>query len=155
MTPAYVLVVGFCCLLSFTIVAVAWTADYWWRAKKNPAMGKVFVAMLLVPFEMLAFGAVIRYADAAPTGSRTVRELGRHCLSPWGFHWQFTDALKRTLERPDSFQHIETVVGEVGPDGLFPLYMKYRAKNGLGVFAIGAISGQYDESCAVREFVVE
>ena len=61
---ARILIVGFCCLLSFTIVAAAWTANYWWREKNKPTMGKVFVAMLLLPGEILAFGAVIRYANA-------------------------------------------------------------------------------------------
>ena len=152
-THTYVLVVGLCCLLFFTIVAAVWIADYWWRAKKNPTMGKVFVSVLVVPFSVLIFGAVIRYVTTA--SSQTDRELGRHCLRPWGLHSQFADAIKRTLKKPDSFQHIESAIGEIGPDGMFPFYMRYRAKNSLGVFTIGVASGQYDESCTVREFILE
>jgi hypothetical protein len=76
------------------------------------------------------------------------RELlyGQHCLSLWdGSHPEFVNQVKRRLNDPDSFDHVETVTWPVRDDGRNSIMMTFRAKNGFGGVitskAMGSING--------------
>jgi hypothetical protein len=76
------------------------------------------------------------------------RELlyGQHCLSLWdGSHPEFVKQVKRRLNDPDSFDHVETVTWPVRDDGRNSIMMTFRAKNGFGGVitskAMGSING--------------
>jgi len=70
------------------------------------------------------------------------RKKGFHCLSTW-------DGQNRSLERlvisamndPDSFDHVETLIGPKNKDGQHFIKMKYRGRNGFGGMVIESVSG--------------
>jgi hypothetical protein len=71
---------------------------------------------------------------------------GQHCLSLWdGSHPEFVNQVKRRLNDPDSFDHVETVTWPVRDDGRNSIMMTFRAKNGFGGVitskAMGSING--------------
>ncbi|NQV36261.1 MAG: hypothetical protein HQ515_26450 [Phycisphaeraceae bacterium] len=62
---------------------------------------------------------------------------GFHCLSAWdGSHRAIKEYIENRLKDPDSFEHIETRITPVNPQGEHSLTMKYRAKNSLGGYVI-------------------
>jgi len=77
------------------------------------------------------------------------RIAGFHCLSSWnGSHRQTVNYITKNLRDPDSFQHIETKITPV-KNGKHNLVMTYRAKNGFGGYANGAVIVEVDnESCS-------
>lgn len=86
-------------------------------------------------------------ADRAATTARETaetlkqaerRRLGFHCLSSWdGAHRQFVDDLRPTLVDPASFQHVETRISPLTPQGDHLLVMDYRARDAIGLLRPG------------------
>jgi len=67
------------------------------------------------------------------------KRKGFHCLSAWdGSHRGVENYIKDRLKDPGSFEHIETRITPVSPEGTHSLTMKYRAKNGFGGYTVGA-----------------
>lgn len=55
------------------------------------------------------------------------------CLSPWdGALDELNRQVKAALRDPKSFEHVETKVTKVRPDGTQGVRMTYRARNGFG-----------------------
>lgn len=66
------------------------------------------------------------------------RRQGFHCLSPWdGAHSAFKQFVQSQMRNPKSFEHIETRITPVNPNGEHTAIMKYRAENGFGGMNIG------------------
>jgi len=77
------------------------------------------------------------------------KRKGFHCLSAWdGSHRGVENYIKDRLKDPDSFEHIETRITPVSPEGTHSLSMKYRAKNGFGGYTVGvAVAVVANEGC--------
>lgn len=77
------------------------------------------------------------------------RRLGFHCLSAWnGSHRAFANLVKDQLRNPKSFEHMETRVSPVKPDGRHAIIMTFRAENGFGGMTVENAVGFYDhETC--------
>lgn len=72
---------------------------------------------------------------------------GFHCLSAWdGSHRGFSRIVTNQLRDPDSFEHIETLVGPVNLEGFHSIIMKYRARNGFGGMNIEQAFGTFDNA---------
>jgi hypothetical protein len=83
-------------------------------------------------------------AAPAPTDDQ---RAGFHCLSNWnGAHRDLNAAVVATLRDPDSFQHIETRITPMNPDGTHLLFMDYRARNGFGGMNIGHVAAVVQNS---------
>ncbi|MEX1034823.1 MAG: hypothetical protein WDZ54_02620 [Sneathiella sp.] len=66
------------------------------------------------------------------------KKAGFHCLSAWdGSHIQVKQEVENMMREPDSFEHIETLIGPVNEKGTHTLVMKYRARNGFGGMSMG------------------
>jgi hypothetical protein len=79
-------------------------------------------------------------AKLAKVEEETKRKSGFHCLSAWdGSHRGIVESVKKGLREPDSFEHIETVIGPVTDKGIHALSMKYRARNGFGGMNVGTV----------------
>jgi hypothetical protein len=70
------------------------------------------------------------------------RRKGFHCLSAWdGSDRALVDAVKESLRDPSSFEHDETRITPVSPQGQHFLTMTFRAKNGFGGTNVGVATG--------------
>ena len=77
---------------------------------------------------------------------------GFHCLSAtWdGSHRDLVAQLKRNLNDPDSFEHVETRVTPVNPNGEHTLIMEFRARNAFGALVLQKMTATYRNSdCGV------
>ena len=71
------------------------------------------------------------------------RRKGFHCLSQWdGSHRKFKDTVEKHLNDPDSFEHVETRITPVSPNGTHMLFMKYRASNMFGGKAVATATAE-------------
>jgi hypothetical protein len=73
------------------------------------------------------------------------KAFGLWCLSTWdGSHPEFVKAVKAQLNDPDSFEHDDTLVWTVRPDGRNQIVMAFRAKNGFGGTMRYKAAGTFD-----------
>ncbi|ACE89845.1 hypothetical protein RHECIAT_CH0000858 [Rhizobium etli CIAT 652] len=79
------------------------------------------------------------------------RRKGFHCLSGWdGSNRALVDAVTKSLRDPSSFEHDETRITPVSPQGQHFLTMTFRAKNGFGGTNVGVATGIIRQSdCAL------
>jgi len=76
------------------------------------------------------------------------RRKGFHCLSAWnGSHPRFVAGVKERLNDPRSFEHVETRVTPVNPDGQHVIEMEFRARNGFGALVLNTAYGTYSPDC--------
>ena len=104
-----------------------------------------------LPAATEAAPAEVTVAPPQPTPEEVAakeKELlyGQHCLSLWdGSHSELVKLVKRRLNDPDSFDHVETTTWPVRDDGRNSIMMTFRAKNGFGGVitskAMGSING--------------
>lgn len=72
------------------------------------------------------------------------KRKGFHCLSGWdGSHSGFVEEVKARLRDPDSFEHIETRVTPVAPNGKHRIVMTFRSRNGFGGVVPGRAIGSF------------
>ncbi len=81
------------------------------------------------------------------------KAFGLWCLSAWdGSHPEFVKAVQDRLNDPDSFQHDDTLVWTVRPDGRNQIVMAFRAKNGFGGTVRHKAAGTFDnKTCSFVE----
>lgn len=81
------------------------------------------------------------------------KAYGLWCLSAWdGSHPEFVKAVQDRLNDPDSFQHDDTMVWTVRPDGRNQILMAFRAKNGFGGTVRHKAAGTFDnKTCSFVE----
>ena len=81
------------------------------------------------------------------------KAFGLWCLSAWdGSHPEFVKAVQDRLNDPDSFQHDDTMVWTVRPDGRNQIVMAFRAKNGFGGTVRHKAAGTFDnKTCSFVE----
>ncbi len=79
------------------------------------------------------------------------KRKGFHCLSFWdGSHPKFKRRVKARLNDPGSFEHIDTLVGPVLPNGRHAVNMQYRARNAFGGMVVGWARGMFrNANCEV------
>ena len=83
-------------------------------------------------------------AEEKAAESAEERQKGFHCLSKWdGRHTDFAADVKRNLNNPASFDHVETRVSPVSHDGSHAIYMTYRATNAFGAVVTATAKGSY------------
>ncbi|MEO6218171.1 MAG: hypothetical protein ABIO86_19240 [Sphingomonas sp.] len=91
--------------------------------------------------------AAVASADAAsvPVASEeavTEPASGERCLSAWdGANASLVKVVKGELNDPDSFAHDRTFISPIGKDGLYPIKMLFRSRNGFGGVVRGAAEG--------------
>ncbi|MCA3451160.1 MAG: hypothetical protein INF92_12485 [Rhodobacter sp.] len=81
------------------------------------------------------------------------KAFGLWCLSAWdGSHPEFVKAVQDRLNDPDSFQHDDTMVWTVRPDGRNQIVMAFRARNGFGGTVRHKAAGTFDnKTCSFVE----
>ena len=81
------------------------------------------------------------------------KAFGLWCLSAWdGSHPEFVKAVQDRLNDPDSFEHDDTMVWTVRPDGRNQIVMAFRAKNGFGGTVRQKAAGTFDnKTCSFVE----
>jgi hypothetical protein len=86
----------------------------------------------------------LRERDELRKGLRVLH--GTQCLSGWnGAHPDLVGFVKENARNPNSFEHIETIIGPVRKDGESHLVrMKYRAENGFGGMNVEVIFATVD-----------
>jgi hypothetical protein len=63
-------------------------------------------------------------------------------FSSWdGSHRKLVDLVKKSLNDPGSFDHVETKFWDMGDDNIVVL-MTYRAKNGFGALVLGSVKAK-------------
>lgn len=73
-------------------------------------------------------------------------QKGFHCLGGWNGDQRYvTNAIKKSLNDPSSFDHEETRVARM-KDCRHSFVMTYRAKNGFGAIVLGMAKGSYSNS---------
>ncbi|MBX4954755.1 SHOCT domain-containing protein [Rhizobium lentis] len=82
------------------------------------------------------------------------RRKGFHCLSVWdGSNRALVDAVTKSLRDPSSFEHDETRISPVNPQGQHFVTMTFRAKNGFGGTNVGVATGMIRQSdCALMNW---
>ncbi|RBO54038.1 hypothetical protein DSD19_06130 [Rhodovulum sp. BSW8] len=95
-------------------------------------------------------------ADAKAAAEAEDRRKGFHCLSGWdGSHPAFKRIVKNSMRDPDSFEHVDTLVGPV-TNGWHAIRMVYRARNGFGGMNVGEAIGRYrNDDCSVEVLSLE
>jgi hypothetical protein len=103
---------------------------------------------------IIAFATVVGFVCLGGCGGMSeqeydeVKRLGEHCIVG-GFSDAFVKSVKTQLRDPNSFEHIETRIDPVGPDGNHQIGMRFRSRNGFGgmdeVTAIGTVD---NETCS-------
>ncbi|MBY3211502.1 SHOCT domain-containing protein [Rhizobium laguerreae] len=89
--------------------------------------------------------AVKAAAENAEQAER--RRKGFHCLSGWdGSNRALVDAVTKSLRDPSSFEHDETRISPVNPQGQHFVVMTFRAKNGFGGTNVGSATGMIRQS---------
>lgn len=82
------------------------------------------------------------------------KRRGFHCLSAWdGSHRELSDAVKRNLRDPRSYEHIETRITPADENGNHVLMMQYRARNGFGGMNVGEVAATVKNSDCSFEIV--
>lgn len=143
--------------------------------KQKPGDAKAIIyALIFIGFVVLVFStrddtttdagnvSEIAATDSAPLQSTPdeiaakEKELlyGQNCMSPWnGSHPAFVDIVKKQLNDPRSFEHIETTSWPRNDKGRSKIVMTFRAKNGFGgvitAKAVGTING---DDCQDAQF---
>ena len=77
------------------------------------------------------------------------RRKGFHCLSAWdGSHREFVRLVKKRMNDPDSFEHVETRVTPVQNDGKHVITMQFRGRNAFGGIVKNTAIGSYWPNCS-------
>jgi len=116
------------------------------QAKTN-ALGTIKGFLLFGVFLWVAFAffrpgekteePVIKNQVVDKSKSDEEKRKGFHCLSGWdGSYRPLIKVVEANLRDPSSFEHIETRITPVGPDGFHRVLMTYRAKNGFGGYNV-------------------
>jgi hypothetical protein len=81
------------------------------------------------------------------------KAFGLWCLSTWdGSHPEFVKAVWAQLNDPDNFEHDDTLVWTVRPNGRNQIVMAFRAKNGFGGTMRYKAAGTFDnKTCGAVE----
>jgi hypothetical protein len=105
---------------------------------------------------VIIIGALLLLGWCASMGDNNTPDEPRDprfaCLSSWdGSHRGLTDHVRGRLRNPDSFEHVETRVGQI-ENGRQTVYMEYRAQNGFGGMNVEAAMGVIRHpSCSISE----
>lgn len=113
----------------------------------NPLAHRPGAALLVVVFWLAVF---IACSDQpSPEERAEERRKGFHCLSKWdGSHRLFVQLVKRRMNDPDSFDHVETRVTPVQSDtGRHAIMMVFRGRNAFGGVVKNTAIGSYAPSC--------
>lgn len=84
---------------------------------------------------------------------KRVKEFGENCLSAWdGSHQELKDYVKRNMNDPSSFEHVETKF--ILKKDYVVLMMSFRGKNAFGGVVINSISGKVKlDDCSLIEII--
>ena len=79
------------------------------------------------------------------------KRQGFHCLNKnTGRHWDMESLIKQSLKDPDSFEEVDTLVGDV-ENGEHLIWVDYRARNSFGGMVSGSASAYVDtETCLAK-----
>jgi hypothetical protein len=93
--------------------------------------------------------------DVSDSEKAEITHSGQHCVIG-GFNQSFVDEVKKQLRDPGSFEHAETRIDPVGPDGKHRIAMHFRSRNGFGGMNDMYALGEADHgTCAVSVTAVE
>lgn len=101
--------------------------------------------------EEAAERAVKEAEEAAEKAAKEAEEkkYGLHCLSRWdGSHVEFKALVKRHMNDPDSFEHVETKVSSVNASGRHVIIMQFRGRNAFGGMVKNTAKGSYLPDCS-------
>ncbi len=122
----------------------------------------IAVAVVLSAVVVLALlGSLVPETDeeraARAAEKAEERRKGFHCLSKWdGAHSELEYAIRQRMRDPDSFEHIETLITPVSPQGTHSLIMRFRARNGFGGMSIGEVTAEVEtEGCGYTVLTID
>lgn len=116
--------------------------DAEWAAMTTGQKAKSIFSLFFVLF---IIGASIAAYSSDENTNLTPREQKVQAqFSPWdGSHYALTTMIKKAMNDPDSFQHIETRVFKNGQDKIIVIE-QYRGKNGFGAMVKGFVKAKFD-----------
>jgi uncharacterized membrane protein YvbJ len=82
------------------------------------------------------------------------KTMGFHCLRGRdGSHQALTEYVKQHMRDPGSYEHVETRISPVNPNGKHALVMKYRGKNGFGGMSIESVVAAVDNKSCLAQII--
>ena len=127
------------------------------KQKKEMGCGGLLVIAFLAMFIYGTFSSISDdAAPKAPPVPKTAEQIRadkvHSAFSGWdGAHRSLQRLVKKNLNDPDSYSHIETLYSDKG-DHVY-IEMKYRAKNGFGGYVVETIKAKATVSGVVTEIV--
>ena len=85
------------------------------------------------------------------------RRKGFHCLSSYdGSHFDFKYEVQQSLNDPDSFEHVETRITPVLPNGSHLMEMDFRGRNAFGALVLNTAKARvWNDDCEAELFSIE
>lgn len=98
-----------------------------------------------------------RTADAPQAPTEQPSDDKPKCLSSLdGSHEEFKREVQKSLNDPDSFEHVETRIGSIGPNGAHLMKMDFRARNAFGALILSTATARvWNDDCEAELIYIE